>query len=460
MTVQLTDKQLLAMKKHAATSLRKWGIKGAEGFEEHRLNWSKLNAHAKEAIKTASELIDKVTDDTEEREAASIEDAYETLMQVHDACENEKDIRSRIGDRSPRERGGDPRTPVGDDISVRGDALDGSSAEDSEQATVGLHREQRMVDWARDRGAEEHRGLTTGDYLRAMVLGAKNDAEHRALSEGTDSAGGYTVPTILSSRLIDLLRAASVAIRAGAITVPLTSDVNHIAKVATDPVPAWRAEAAVVAESDPTFTNVTFEPKSMAVLVKVSRELLDDSLNIATALPEIITSAMAVELDRVALFGSGTAPEPEGLVNITGVGEIAHAAALANYARLVQARTTCLTANTREVTAYILHPRDDGTLAELVDTTGQPLQVPPKIADVPMLTTTAVPIDGGVGSDESTIITGDFRRLMIGMRSEIQIEVLRERYSENLQYGFLAWMRADVAVEHASAFTKITGIQP
>ena len=55
---------------------------------------------------------------------------------------------------------------------------------------------------------------------------------------------GYTVPTVLSSQLIDALRAASVVRRAGAITVPLTSDNQSIAKVASEPVRDFRLEAA------------------------------------------------------------------------------------------------------------------------------------------------------------------------------------------------------------------------
>ena len=76
-----------------------------------------------------------------------------------------------------------------------------------------------------------------------------------ALSEGTDSAGGYTVPTVLSAQLIDMLRADSVVMAAGAQSVPMARDNLSFAKVASDPVPAFRAEAAAIAESDPTFST-------------------------------------------------------------------------------------------------------------------------------------------------------------------------------------------------------------
>ena len=37
---------------------------------------------------------------------------------------------------------------------------------------------------------------------------------------------------------------------------------------------------------------------------------------------------MAVELDRVALFGTGTPPKPQGIVNFAGVESVVHGAAL------------------------------------------------------------------------------------------------------------------------------------
>jgi HK97 family phage major capsid protein len=317
-----------------------------------------------------------------------------------------------------------------------------------------------MADYVARTSNHRDIGVTTGAFLRALILGPKNDAEKRALSEGTPGAGGYTVPDVLSARLIDKLRAASVTIRAGALTVPLTSDTNYVARVLTDPVPAWRSEAGPVGESGPTFDRVTFTPRSLAVLVKVSRELLEDSLNIETALPNILAEAMAREVDRVALFGSGTPPEPKGVVGFSGIQTIAFSAAITNYSPLVKARTKIRSANAPGASAFIMHTEDEGAFADLREsTTGQPLNVPPAIADVPILSTTAVPADFTASPpDDTQIVAGWFPYLMIGMRSELRIEVLKERYADNMQYGFLAHLRMDVAAEHEDAFVKITGI--
>ena len=38
--------------------------------------------------------------------------------------------------------------------------------------------------------------------------------------------------------------------------------------------------------------------------------------------------------------------------------------------------------------------------------------------------------------------------------------LLRERFAENMQYGFLAHLRMDVAVAHPESFCKLIGIIP
>lgn len=304
-----------------------------------------------------------------------------------------------------------------------------------------------------------------GQYVRAMVLGPQNDAERRALSEGTDSAGGYTVPDILSADLIDRLRKRATLMRAGATTINLTSDKQFIARIATDAVPAWRAENAAVAESDPTFDRVEFTARALAVLIKVSRELLEDSVNINEAISKVFTGSMALELDRVGLVGSGTPPEPRGIANTSGVGSHSmgtNGAALTSYDPILEVRKILQDANANDMTAAIMAPRTDRTIAGLKDTTNQPLRRPPAIETVPFLATTQIGITDtqGTANNASRIITGDFPECLVGIRNTMRIEVLKERYADFLQYGFLCWLRADVQLAHAASFAQVIGIIP
>lgn len=450
----------LMVKKHASGLLRSIDARGLDDYKIWNKNWADLQKLKRDASRTVGDLVDKVSDGLPEKKAAELEVAYDRISDFIGEISCELDRRSAAGVKMPISDPSAPDTskipaivertaPAGDwgyDCAVEGDEA------------FALRSDQPMTTWAKARGAEDYSDLSLGRYFRSMAIGAKTDTERRALSEGTDSAGGFTVPTILSSQLIDALRAASVVQRAGAQTVPLTSDSQSIAKVASDPAPAFRNEAAAVAESDPTFTSVTFTPHSLMVMFKVSRELLDDSLNIGSALPNMITAAMAAEMDRVALEGTGVAPQPTGLRLQSGIGNTSLNAALTSYAPLLGAQTGILTANGGPVNAIIAHPRDAGTLAGLTDTTGQPLNVPPAIAGVPMLTTSSIQTDAGSGNDESNIYVGNFANLMIGMRNDIRVEVLRERFADTHQYAFVAHMRFDVAIAHAASFYKISGI--
>jgi HK97 family phage major capsid protein len=106
-----------------------------------------------------------------------------------------------------------------------------------------------------------------------------------------------------------------------------------------------------------------------------------------------------------------------------------------------------------------MHPRDEGSYTDLTATDGQPLNMPRALSMIPMLTTTSIPVNGGTGTDESTIFAGDFRRLIIGIRSDIRVEVIKSAsYVTNLQYDLVAHMRADIAVTHANAFFTLTGV--
>lgn len=415
-------------------------------------DWNTLCGASREAGRELSRIIELRHGDKPEPAAVL---ALEVIQEVRQEIEAAKTM----------QRGGKAHMRPNSDGEARHDGGD----YECEETSVSLKPEQRFADWANRPGASrsgsELRGLTTGGLLRAMVIGPQTDAEKRALAEGTDSAGGYTVPDILSASMIDRMRTQSVVIRAGARTIPLTSDTNNIAKVLTDPVPAWRAENAEITNSDATFGRVQLLPKSLAVLCRVSRELLEDSLNIGTALPDIIAKAMAAEVDRMCLFGSGSGAEPTGLTLMAGINEVALNGTLSShthghYGSMIQARGQLLAANSGEPTAFIMNPREDEALLYAVAGDGYPLPAPQKIAAIPQLVTTAVPKNGGVGTNESSIVTGDFSRMLLGVRNSLRIEVLKERFGEFHQYGFIAHLRATVAVEHVLAFSKITGIEP
>lgn len=292
-----------------------------------------------------------------------------------------------------------------------------------------------------------------GDRRRAIEI-------RGSLSEGSDSAGGVSVPELIAQHWFDLLRQRSVVLQAGAQTVPLESDAVHVVKLASDPQFAWRSELGPVDQNDPSFARITLAPRSGAVLVRMSRELLADSVNASEIVLAALVRAGAAFIDQTALTGSGTAPEPRGILSQVGIQEILAVGELDSYAALVQAHQMLAAANATPATAYIFNPRDSHQLYGLTATDGQPLTAPAVVQAVPLLETTGLPVNDGVGTNEGSAILGNFEHALWGIRQELRVEVLREAFASTLEIAFLSHMRWDFAVAHPEAFVALRGITP
>lgn len=308
--------------------------------------------------------------------------------------------------------------------------------------------------------------LGMGGWLRALKFGPKNDLERRVLAEGSIGAGGAMVPTPLSAELIDLLRPKVVSYQAGARTIPMTSQTLRFAAETADPTGAWRAENASIATSVPTFANLTLTAQSWAVIVQASRELLEDATNVSSALMNIFARAAAVALDQAILVGTGHSNhQPIGIEGTSGIQAVsmgANGAAIADWSNVLDAVGALEAANAGIVTAMVMAPRTARVLYGLVDTLGQPLRRVDRIANVPMLVTTSMPITEtqGTASDASSILLGNFGSVFVGMRTELAITVLDQLYAANGQVGFCLWLRADVAISRPAEMAQILGIIP
>ena len=136
------------------------------------------------------------------------------------------------------------------------------------------------------------------------------------------------MPAPLSARVIDLARNATRVFQAGAITVPMTSQTLALARLTSEGSPAWKTEGANITAADLAFDRVTFTARTLVRRVDLSVELFEDAdPSSEDIIARSFAGQMAVELDRVALLGSGTAPEPRGVLNQTGVTLTAHGAA-------------------------------------------------------------------------------------------------------------------------------------
>lgn len=353
--------------------------------------------------------------------------------------------------------------------------------ENSTRDGVPLARSASFRDWVHTRSAQDRnawntgdRGLDAGRYLRGLFTGdwSGADAERRAMAEGTLATGGYAVPSTIAAQIVDLARNKTRVLQAGATLVPMASRVVNVPVWAGDVTPAWRAENAPVVEDDAALGSVRLSARSLAAITKASLELMQDSTaQLEQALLESTAARFAVSVDYAALYGDGTpspangdplalADSPVGVKNTTGVTKTALATngAALTYDHLIDGIGRRADAN-EDVTAAIMSPRSLRTLAKAKDTAGNYLRVPEVLADVPRLDSNQVPnnLTQGTGTNTSDVFLGDWSRLLIGVRTDLQIIPLKERYADNGQLGFLFWWRGDVAVSRPSAFEVLTG---
>jgi HK97 family phage major capsid protein len=307
--------------------------------------------------------------------------------------------------------------------------------------------------------------LSVGKLVAGFVGGPQTPEIRAALSEGTDGAGGYSIPLEVLREFIDKLRAKTQFIQAGAQTIILNGMKTRIMRIAADPVPSWKAENAPIAESQPTFEPLDFVPKSLAVLVKVSLELMQDSVNVGDALEKALIGALSVALDQACLFGDGTGNSPLGLYNITNINTVdlgANGATPGNYDDLLDVLYSLEVANSDDPSAIIMHPRTSRTYRKMKDGQGRTQELPPALREIPWLNTTSVPINQtkGTSINCSTILAGDFDEAILGIRQELVIRRLDQRFMDNLQVGFIAFLRADVGFAHPESFTRMIGVRP
>ena len=321
--------------------------------------------------------------------------------------------------------------------------------------------------------------ISPGRVVASMLLNdpellTHNEQEILAQqSGGSDTGGGYLLPSPVSERFVDLARSASVCMRAGAQTLAMDTSELSIARLTADASPVWREELVSVTSSDVSFDKIVLRPKVVAAIIPVSIELLEDAANAASIIESSLQAQLGLKLDQAILSGTGASAEPTGIRNHGDVNTITSVGTPANYSHLTSAIKSIFEANfdreLREV-SWISNPRDGATYDGLSDTTGQPLRPTPWAGDMRRFSTTSIATDEGAGSNESYMICGDFRQVLVGMRtSGVNLEVLREgtvtdsagdswNATTQLLRHVRAFMRVDVALLRPSWFTVLTGV--
>lgn len=348
---------------------------------------------------------------------------------------------------------------------IKGDPSDSGYLKDNSEIRCYRHgEERRLVSDIASKGrlpsGVRHEDLSLGRAIRAMITGNWKDAEleARAMATSPGSSGGYLVPETLSANVIGMALNQMRVQQAGAIFTPMGTQVLMVPKILTMPTAEWLGENAEGSFGDLSFGQVTLTAKKVMVLLSMSLELAEDGLNVHQTIEGALAEAMALEFDRVALCGDSGDGEPVGILNTEGIGSIGPwGGRLTDYSLFSDAWTTIIHEN-ETPTALIMPPALFGQLDALTDTLGQPIMPPQSWSKYKQFDSNQIPASEETGY--TTAIMGDFRKLLWGIRTQLQIEVTRtadEAFKKG-QVWIRGYLRGDVAVTRPAAFCELTGI--
>lgn len=315
-------------------------------------------------------------------------------------------------------------------------------------------------------GEEERHERAFEQYLRTgndEVMG-----EYRAQSTGTNTAGGYLVPAGFRQKLVERMKEFG-GIQDAAETIT-TSEGNTLSYPTIDDT----ANVGEIVAEGGTFAagaDLVFGTRSLSAYkymaggagnlpLKVSWELLQDSAFdvssfVARRLGERIARVQAVHWAT----GTGTG-QPQGLVTpIATSGAIGSNATGPTYAELLA------TINFLDP-AYWSNARwvmNAGTLAKIqgqLDANGRPLMMSgdaslegaPGRGSLLGFPVTIDPAMPSAAASAKFLAFGDIRAAYVIRRvKEVTLVTLNELYAANGQTGFMAWARADGAVQDVNA---------
>ena len=269
-----------------------------------------------------------------------------------------------------------------------------------------------------------------------------------ALQVGTDSEGGYLVPDEYEHTLIESLEEENI-FRRFAHIIRTSSGDRKILIVVSKGTASWIDEEAAYPESDDTFGQVSIGAYKLATMIKVSDELLHDSVfDVASYIAREFARRIGAAEEEAFFTGNGTG-KPTGLLHTTGGAEVG----------VTTKSTTALTfdevmdlfyslrAPYRRSAVFLTNDATMKALRQLKNGNGdyiwQPsvtAGTPDTILNRPVYTSTFMPT---IAAGAKAMVFGDMNYYWIADREGRKFQRLNELYAPTGQVGFLASQRVD-----------------
>lgn len=294
-------------------------------------------------------------------------------------------------------------------------------------------------------------GKASNEYRNAFWQVMRNKANFEvknALQIGTDSEGGYLVPDEFEHTLVHALEEENI-FRGLATTIQTSSGDRKIPVVATKGEASWVDEEGTIPESDDAFGQVSIGAYKLATMIKVSEELLNDSVF-------DLENYIAVEFGRrignkeeEAFFIGDGVGKPTGVLDATGGGQLGSTTSGATSISFDEIMDLfySLKSPYRKNATFLMNDSTVKAIRKLKDGNGQYIWQPSMTAGTPdmvlnrpILTSTYVP---EIAAGNKTVVFGDFKYYWIADRQGRSFKRLNELFAVTGQVGFVATQRVD-----------------
>jgi HK97 family phage major capsid protein len=309
-----------------------------------------------------------------------------------------------------------------------------------------------------------------------------SNAEQKALSEGLDPNGGYTVPPDIQAEIGG--RRAQVSIMRQLATVRQTnrdvwqqpmyapaSSTNR--NIFSDGFIAdWVGETPTQSDIDPSFEMFIINIRKLRAKTTLSNDLIADSVgNLLSDLSARGGRSLGLKEDQGFIAGAGGSLEPLGILNhnlaLTATSSdgmaydvegsssnaISNSVSDAGSAPKIKAMTYTLPSQYAGNASWIMRRGIQGDIAALVDANGRPFwnsylesgfgRPQMVIEGAPVFNSEFVGTDGNISTTAATIplIYGDISAYHIIERSQLSVRILNERYADTDQTGLILFSR-------------------
>jgi len=281
----------------------------------------------------------------------------------------------------------------------------------------------------------------------------------RDINVATSTLGGYLVGTTVMG-FVDLLRNRSVVMRLGATILPGLSGSVSIPKLTGASTGYWFAsEAGTATESTPTFGQLALTPKTVGGYVEISRQLLlQTQYNADAIINSDLARVIGLSVDTAALSGPGTAGQPTGITQTSGIGTANPTAGTACvYADVIRFQSVVAGGNAMMPGfAYVTTPTVAGIFMGKPRFTNSDTPIwQGNILDGQVVGAQAM-TSLQIGSGQ--MLGGDFSNVVIGEWGVLEIEANPYAQFQSGIIGVRALYTVDVGIRYAAAFALGTGM--